>query len=533
MLETIWDSVKEVLMKEFNRRKAALEQTISNLKEGLALLESSDTALQLDGLKRLKAELEAFLESGSGKLLVQSKKTKLVPVANLLLALQKQLQEAIEAFENREQQEKYRVLVRQKVEDLLLKFTSTVVGKNRYAMLLAKPLAVAASAGLIYLLSIYSFQNQGFEKESLSVLFPFHTYESVEEDSARTFYSFTSDAKEHYFEEFTEFYFGPEDSTEHPFNDTLISFKTVFENNSGHFPLNLSNISLQVSYQEKDFDWSQVNTDVDLEHSFDQESLSLSFGNRLPAPMINVRVSTDAGRTENYPIKREAEEVSVLAPRPRFKVGELDPSGKLKEPLFFSYDAINEVWNKEYKVEDADTLIWDLDILKQFIAGKLVEQVAWTIVYEDLRGNKDSVSGKETLTEPYWVYPPSYDSSLIFDGSGFFKSGMDVANHALLLLGHQPVVDPNGVELYVDSLKLNLTGMEDSGVKERVKYLNIVMNPDGRVVLYGKMKEPENGFYSVVVRANDLEVDQFKIESIVAPVKRFKYPEDLKFFQPE
>lgn len=538
LLTAIWDAVKDPLMKEVNKLKEEVEETILNLKEGVELLESSKPERQKEGLQQIKVELDDFMKSEVWTLLHKSKSKTVHSFQNLLESFNGVLNDVLASFEDQDQREQLLVLLRLKMHRITNHLSKLFNARNtRYAGLSIRLIGLVIPAVAIYFLSQYVNEHNEFELRKTRLVSPMDHMGSGGNDAN---YSIKEEIKQAYLKEFEKAYFSY--GWTPPKND-LIVFKVDMSNSSNQFPLALSTLQLQAKYEEKPFDWSKLETDAELEVKEDSAYLWLK--STKTAPIVDAHIVTSLGFDTTIHVVRDSIKIDALGSEMDWWELTADGSKIVEGPLYYklSNDSNSRKRGVLSDCRGTYKIITTASELIDAIGGEVMTEYTVAISHHDVTGKPGSFKNTYKLHTPHLVH--KYvdglytNDQLPFCGT-VFKPISDIEPDAMILpdkalgmLGHKPVVEPNGLMLYKDSLQINLQNIKNGDTKSLIRDIDVVMNPSGYVSLLVKLKNPNNGVYHVNVLANGKTVHQFDFESFKAPEERFKYPESLKHFRKE
>lgn len=529
-------------MKGLTQARNDLSEYINDINDAISLIKSSDPNTQLEGLEQLHAELTHLKESEAWQLLEKSKLKQLVYINKQLDALLELIHLAIEEFEQNRGREKNLTLISQKAGRLVLKLPKTGQ-RNFYSKMIIRLLLLVAPAGGIYLITDYITDRNRLKKDRFELISPIKSYEYKSMENS---YLIEADTKEAYYERLNQLYFDEKtDDSEKTkqLGDDKVLLKVMMKNSSGHVPLMLSSLQLEVSYQAQEFDWSPLSTHAELKLDLRRSILKMTHVSEAPA--VNVSLTTSGGLDTSFSLVKSMKLCKAFG---RKTFWELESNGDLKSGRKLYYWLGNEsaypssegyVINEYGRFKIIDN-VEDFDSLVQ---GTQMSDMTMRLRYEDLRGEVTETEETMELDASYFVHDPDtmllkepmftgirkeYPNSIIKP-----EARIGLAGNALKLMGQEPILDPNGVQLHRDSLKMNLANLQDEEHKTVFKNVDQVLNPDGYVILYITLFNPANGEYQLQVKSNGLEVDELNIQSLVAPENTFSYPSSLDFFRPK
>lgn len=533
----IWDAVKDPLMKEVNKLKDEVEETILNLKEGVELLQSSKPEMQKEGLQQIKLELDEFMKSEVWALLLKTKSKTVSGFQSLLESFDKVLNEIIESFDDEDQRERLIALLRLKMQRITGHLSKLFNAKNaKYTAIAVRLLAVIVPAIAIYFLSEYVNKHNSFEHESTRLISPVDHLEPTKSGG----YAVQEGVKEAYIREFEKAYFSY-GWTEPKRKPTV--FKIGMRNSSGQFPLMLSTLQLKVEYQEQTFDWHRLDTDAEL--AVKEDSAKLWLQSTKTAPLIDAYITSSIGFDTLIHVIRDSVQVNALGHTSKWWDLSADGSTIKNAPIYhkLSDDSYSTLPGVISNCKGTFRPINTVEQLLEITKGKVITEYEIKVDHEDVTGKTSSFYHSYNLANPRLFYEnsdsidirdrlPSCMESIELEPD--FPDGMiRTPDRMLNALGHKPVIDPNGVMLYRDSIKLDLAGIKDGDAKSMLRNVDVVMNPHGFVSLLVKFKNPNNGVYSVSLQANETQVQELHFEGFKAPESRFEYPESLKHFRKE
>lgn len=527
--------LKDPLMKGLTQAKNDLTESINEINDAISLLSSSRTDVQLQGLEKLHLELTDLLDSEAWKLMSKSRIKQfdyLNSQLNVLLGL---IDTAIEEFDKEGHREKHLTIIEKKANRVMLRLPKTGK-KNYYSKLIIRVLILAIPAASIYWLTDYIGKNNRLKYEGSELIVPvkMHKYKSLDNR-----YLIEELAEAEYYEKFQKLYFGSsaqKKGIKQFLQEDELYLKVVSRNSSGHVPLMLSSLRMEVSFKEEVFDWSKLNVEAELQAGLEGDLLRLS--NLKAAPAVEIGVESSTGLSTSVEVLRDQRELAIFPEQTTLPVNG-DGSFKMQDELYywvtrdsmpFKPGYLSNGWG-QFKV------LRNVGDLAEVTGGEVHSKVSFEINYSDVRGSLHQLKKDFSLEEPLFVYEkdtlvlsnpypinpirPNNEVSTLVAG----------ADKALSLIGHQPIMDPNGTQLYKDSLQMNLQNIEDGTSKMQFKNIDQVLNPDGYVILYLRLKEPKNGWYSLDISCNGRKVDVLNIQTLVAPEKSFHYPSSLQYFR--
>lgn len=517
LVTAVWDAIKDPLMKEVERLKDEVEETFMNLREAIELLQASNADAQKEGLQKIQEELNDFLESEVWRLISKSKSRHLVRLQNLLLSFQELLQQLIDAFDDEEKRDllwKQLQLKNQRILKYVEKLGLTQ--KNSFTAIAFRIVTVAAPAIAIYFLSQSVLKNNHFAHTGTDLVNP---REQLQFEPTSHTYQVKEAHKSSFVAGFEKDYFGigwePEDD--------MVKLKVSMQNNSSQFPLPLSTLGLEVHYEALPFEWNRLNTEAKMNLSVDSNGTAQVRTTSI-APAMEVHITSSLGFDTIVPIMKSESTRNIRLLGGNSAVGlEPDRNTFSDGPFYFS------VPNPSHPDSPAiDTLAYTVDELERFLKGTMATSFSLTLHYKDVADKEyqhDTVIQRLHYLLPVdSPYFPSYTMDDNDDGGSFM-------DHALKALGHQAVMHPDGLQLYKDSMSVRLDPIEDGATKYRTLHTDVVMNPDGVVVCFLKLKNRKNGIYHVRVLANEQEVAQFQVEGFAPTETFFKFPKSLQNFK--
>lgn len=537
----LWEMVKDPLMKGLTQAKNDLTESINDINDAISLLQSNDTATQLDGLEKLHTELAHLTDSEAWKFMEKSKMKQFVYIDKQLGVLQDLITKAIDDFEQEKSREKNLTIISQKAGRMVLRLPKSGK-KNYYSKMALRVLLLLAPAGIIYLLTDYISDRNTLKSDSSELIAPMRSYEFKTLNNS---YLIEAESEDRYYSRFNDLYFNTTATTQEKIQllgDEKIHLKVLMKNSSGHVPLMLSSIQLEVGYKAEAFDWARVDTEVELGLEWNGEFLQIV--KPQTAPALQVSLSTNTGTDTLFEVLRKEKSINVFEGKAAWKLNTDGSFADVKE-LYYWIDSVGrlEVSEPGYVTNGWGRfkVIRTVDDLNAVLTGKTVSSLEVQLKYADLREEVVEIEKTFDLQASYYVH--TLDTLLRDRPIGgvlaeyppnpveLAQQFTQLAGNALTMMGQAPIIDPNGLQLYKDSLKINLGNLEDGQCKTIFKNIDQVLNPDGYMILYVSLKKPANGSYSVSVSSNGEEIEALKVQSLVAPEKSFSYPSSMKWFR--
>ena len=536
MIIPLWEMIKDPLMKGLTQAKNDLTESINEINDAISLLSSSRSDVQLQGLEKLHTELSDLLDSEAWKLMTKSRVKQFGYINSQLNVLLGLIDTAIEEFDKEGHREKHLTIIEKKANRVMLRLPKTGK-KNYYSKLLVRVLLLAIPVAAVYWLTDYIGKHNKLKYDDSELISPvkMHEYKSLDNS-----YLIEESAVAEYYEQLQGVYFNTSTKTAKDksfLQPEDLYLKVVSRNSSGHVPLMLSSLSMEVTYNEAAFDWSKLNTEVELDAGLDDKVLVLR--NLKSAPAVDVKVSSSLGMDTVMGIIYKEQELSLFNEQMAWPVNQAGDllNGKVlyyrvnTDSVPFKPGYISNGWG-QFKI------LRNVADLMEVQEGKVHSEVTVEVDYLDVKGQSYHVKKEFLLDQLLFVH--KRDTSLLAAPyplkraiqpaieADFFVAKAD---KALSILGHQPILDPDGTQLYKDSLFMNLRNIQDGASKTQFKNIDQVLNPDGYVILYLRLKEPGNGQYSIDLFCNGKQIDVLNIQTLVAPERSFRYPESLQYFR--
>lgn len=538
VVTAIYEAIKDPLMKEVTRLKDEIEDSLLDLKEAFLSLQSSSPEVQKEGLQRIKEQVAELIESELWKLMTKSRMASAHRMQTMVRSFQEGLLELEASFDDEEKREGLIKRLRLKIERMLSFLPRLGIGKNSFVNgWIIKGLTVVVPATAIYFLGQNVMKNNHFISQDVISIAPDAHFKHKKEEQI---FTLKEHLKDELVEDLEKSYFA--DGWSCPENNIDEIFKVTMVNSSGHFPLMLSTLGIEVKYEALPFEWNRLNVVPKTKLKEETTDLILTIDSGPPA--LNVHVQSTLGLDTTLGILHKAPiDLDAFGNITFWRLDE-DSNTFSDGPLYYQLPQ-DSTDTQSANLEKRDGLIeiHTVSDLETFVKGKRVSEYSVTMAYEDLHGKNYQKEEHYDIDGVFYIHPcndklldndqdPSCPMKIHNVGDGFSGDPKKIQGKLLTILGHSPEVHPNGLMLYKDSLTLNLEKLTNSDTLARYKYIDVVMNPEGLVTLLVRLKKAQkNGLYHVSVVANDTLVEQFKFEVFKPTEHLFSYPKSVELFK--
>ena len=421
----------------------------------------------------------------------------------------------------------------------------------------------AAPIVLSYFLALYLRDRGGLQMEHQEVIHPIGFYQFDESgDQARL--SLTEEYTQRFWDNFPRYYFTPSTIRQPDTNtfffdksDAYITTKIILKNLSSSFPKMISTLHVEVTKTEAPgFPWDKLNTTPELERFETEDEAAFTNVGAAPAidPMVTYHLTRSFSEEEDFGPLYAGDTLFVdkVPMLEDYELADVDyANNRLDEPFYMFHEsgtpkaagqAFQNIGGNEFRVISTPK---ELAEVTEVIATNSIKTV---LDYYSVKQEKFTQEWELKLDTTLYFYDYSQDL-LSYEEALYYNSyvpeemyrpvieenvsnSLDKAMEALYTnLGNAPEFHPEGVSLIQEKMEINLSGMSLNDSRSVFINTDQILNPDGYVIIYLKMRKPSHGTYRVNVNANAEFVSEVFIETLIPEETEFVYPGSLRFFE--
>ena len=415
---------------------------------------------------------------------------------------------------------------------------------------------------LSYFLALYLRDQGGLELEHEEVIHPIGFYQM--DDGEQTVFKLTDAYTSRFWNSFPPYYFTPSytrtpDTSTFFFDqeNAFIETKLILKNTSSSFNQMISTLHVEISKtEEPGFPWHELNTTPELERVTDEEFFEIRNVGAAPAldPELIYSLSDSVSKRMSFDPLYADESINeyIIPELEDYELADINYNDNTLDEFFYvhhqsptqpeeqTFETINGATFRVIQTPDdlkSVTEVIETNQLNMNFKYTSVKQEAFdmnwqlkldsTLYYFNHSDNLLTRWEAENYAD-LDTYEPMYPDTAE-DGVVDFVDKM--LEDAYTALGNEPEFHPEGVSLISEKITVDVHDLALGDVRSGFVNPDQILNPDGYVIIYLKLKKPTHGTYKIAVKANSEDVSEVYLETLIPEETEFIYPESLRFFE--